>query len=115
MGSCNLIPLYSDGLAQVKITDIETIPVDLSVGKFRDGDHKVRGVDAPRRYPVARDIAGPRAGDENLILSNVIVKIHTDDGITGIGEAACDTTEPGLGIELDDDKIEAFRSPGFDR
>jgi len=23
-----------------------------------------------------------------------IVKIHTDEGITGIGEAACDQTEP---------------------
>jgi L-alanine-DL-glutamate epimerase-like enolase superfamily enzyme len=29
-----------------------------------------------------------------LLLSNVIVKIHTDEGLTGIGEAACDSAEP---------------------
>jgi L-alanine-DL-glutamate epimerase-like enolase superfamily enzyme len=80
----------------VKITAIETIPVSLPVGKFRDGDHKVRGVNAPERYPVAKKVTRPwsQSADGNLILSNVIVKIHTDEGITGVGEAACDTTEP---------------------
>jgi L-alanine-DL-glutamate epimerase-like enolase superfamily enzyme len=80
----------------VKITAIETIPVSLPVGKFRDGDHKVHGVNAPERYPVAKKVARPWSQDADgyLILSNVIVKIHTDEGITGVGEAACDTTEP---------------------
>jgi len=80
----------------MKITAVETIPVSLPVGKFQDGDHKVRGVNAPDRYPVTKKLTRPGSttADEHLILSNVIVKIHTDEGVTGFGEAACDTTEP---------------------
>jgi L-alanine-DL-glutamate epimerase-like enolase superfamily enzyme len=80
----------------MKITRIETIPVSLPVGKFRDGMDKVIGFDAPPRYRAGRSLTpkqwrDPAAG---LVLSNVIVKIHTDDGITGMGEAACDASEP---------------------
>ena len=80
----------------MKITEIETIPVSLPVGRFADGDHKVRGVDAPTRYPVAEAVKPQREveSDETTFLSNVIVKIHTDEGLTGVGEAACDTAEP---------------------
>jgi L-alanine-DL-glutamate epimerase-like enolase superfamily enzyme len=80
----------------MKITAIETIPVSLPVGKFQDGDDKVIGMDAPERYPTGDSIGRPwgRDAEGNLVLSNVIVKIHTDEGLTGIGEAACDTTEP---------------------
>ncbi len=80
----------------MKITSIETIPVSLPVGKFKDGDHKVRGINAPARYPTDTPTDQPRVPDskENLILSNVIVKIHTDSEFTGVGEAACDATEP---------------------
>lgn len=80
----------------MKITAIETIPVSLPVGKFQDGDHKVRGVNAPERYPTRDRIERPwgRNAEGNLVLSNVIVKIHTDEGVIGVGEAACDTTEP---------------------
>ena len=80
----------------MKITAIETIPVSLPVGKFEDGMDKVGGVNAPARYNTGRPVRQP--GDQNAgehtLLSNVIVKIHTDGGVTGIGEAACDTTEP---------------------
>lgn len=80
----------------MKITAVETISVSLPVGKFQDGDDKVRGVNAPKRYPTGKSARRPwdRNADGNLILSNVIVKIHTDEGLTGVGEAACDTTEP---------------------
>jgi L-alanine-DL-glutamate epimerase-like enolase superfamily enzyme len=80
----------------VKITAVETIPVSLPVGKFKDGMDKVIGTDAPPRYYPGRPVAPRRSltADGHLLLSNVIVKIHTDEGITGIGEAACDTTEP---------------------
>jgi L-alanine-DL-glutamate epimerase-like enolase superfamily enzyme len=77
----------------VKITSVETIPITLPVGNFRDGDHKVHEVNAPDRYPVSKRQRGQDPG-EYVSLSNVIVKIHTDEGITGIGEAACDKTEP---------------------
>ena len=80
----------------MKITDIETIPVSLPVGKFEDGQDKVGGRNAPSKYDVGEFTKRGGAGDENSTryLSNVIVKIHTDEGVTGIGEAACDTTEP---------------------
>ncbi len=80
----------------MKITAIETIPVSAPVGRFRDGMDKVAGHDAPARYHKGRvlEIVRPRNADGFMVLSNVIVKIHTDAGITGIGEAACDQTEP---------------------
>jgi L-alanine-DL-glutamate epimerase-like enolase superfamily enzyme len=80
----------------VKITAVETIPVSLPVGKFKDGMDKVIGTDAPPRYYPGKPVAPRRSltAGGHLLLSNVIVKIHTDEGITGIGEAACDTTEP---------------------
>ncbi len=80
----------------MKITAIETIPVSLPVGKFQDGDDKVIGVDAPERYPTGAFKYRPwnLNAEGTLVLSNVIVKIHTDEGLIGIGEAACDTTEP---------------------
>ena len=80
----------------MKITAIETIPVSVPVGRFRDGMDKVAGHDAPARYHKGRvlEIVRPRNADGFMMLSNVIVKIHTDEGITGIGEAACDQTEP---------------------
>lgn len=80
----------------MKITAVETIPVSLPVGKFRDGVHKVHEVNAPDRYPVTKKITRPsgQGAGEYVNLSNVIVKIHTDEGVTGIGEAACDKTEP---------------------
>jgi L-alanine-DL-glutamate epimerase-like enolase superfamily enzyme len=80
----------------VKITAVETIPISLPVGKFQDGEDKVRGIDAPERYLTRENVKRPRDrnADGNLILSNVIVKIHTDEGVTGIGEAACDAAEP---------------------
>ena len=81
----------------MKITAVETIPVSLPVGKFADGEHKVHGLNAPPKYPVDR--GRPRENVSNghseyLTLSNVIVKIHTDEGVTGVGEAACDASEP---------------------
>jgi L-alanine-DL-glutamate epimerase-like enolase superfamily enzyme len=80
----------------MKITAVETIPVSLPVGRFSDGMDKVAGNDAPARYYQGRslEIARPRNADGFMVLSNVIVKIHTDEGITGIGEAACDQAEP---------------------
>ncbi len=80
----------------MKITAVETIPVSLPVGKFQDGDDKVIGVNAPQRYQSGDFIDRPwdRIDDGTLMLSNVIVKIHTDEGLTGIGEAACDAVEP---------------------
>ena len=50
----------------------------------------------PPKYDQGRSPKYKRRNDEEdtIYLSNVIVKIHTDEGITGVGEAACDATEP---------------------
>ena len=54
------------------------------------------GEDAPARYYKGKSLTGKswRDASRQILLSNVIVKIHTDAGITGIGEAACDSAEP---------------------
>lgn len=80
----------------MKITDVETIPVSLPVGKFTDGMDKVGGVNAPSKYYTPeRERPGKRKAPDGLtLLSNVIVKIHTDEGVVGVGEAACDGKEP---------------------
>ena len=80
----------------MKITKVETIPVSLPVGKFEDGSDKVGGKNHPEKFHSGRSHKRRYApgNDASIHLSNVIVKITTDEGITGIGEAACDATEP---------------------
>lgn len=80
----------------MKIERVETIPVSLPVGGFADGCNKVGAIGHPPRFDTGRSHKhryAPGRG-RDIVLSNVIVKIHTDEGIVGIGEAACDTTEP---------------------
>jgi len=76
----------------MKITEIETIHVTVPVGFFEDGMCKVRGVNAPNKYYSGKKVSGSRrTGDgDAMLLDNVIVKIHTDEGITGVGAAAPD-------------------------
>jgi muconate cycloisomerase len=93
----------------MKITAVETIPVSLPVGKFADGMDKIAGISAPPRHDEGRTRRRqPRSRDHRLSLSNVIVKIHTDEGITGIGEAACDGTEP---VEVVKVMIDRYMAP----
>jgi len=76
----------------MKITEIETIHVTVPVGFFEDGMCKVRGVNAPNKYYSGKKLSGSRrTGDgDAMLLDNVIVKIHTDEGITGVGATAPD-------------------------
>jgi len=76
----------------LEITKVETIPISIPVGFFKDGMCKVRGVNAPDKYYSGKELSGSRRtrADDALILDNVIVKIHTDEGVTGIGAAAPD-------------------------
>ena len=81
----------------MKIEKIETIPVSIPLEKFEDGMDKVMGKNFPTLF--AEDIYSQNKyflvkSNKGYILSNVIVKIFTDVGIIGIGEAACDTVEP---------------------
>lgn len=78
------------------ITEIETIPVSMPLSFFEDGDDKTGGQNAaPKFYkgePLVRKIKRDSRGRK--LLDYVIVKMHTDEGITGIGEAPTDTKEP---------------------
>ena len=81
----------------MKIEKIETIPVSIPLEKFEDGMDKVMGKNFPSFF--AEDLYSQNKyflvkSNKGYILSNVIVKIFTDVGIIGIGEAACDTVEP---------------------
>jgi len=81
----------------MKIEKIETIPVSIPLEKFEDGMDKVMGKNFPTLF--AEDLYSQNKyflvkSNKGYILSNVIVKIFTDVGIIGIGEAACDTVEP---------------------
>ncbi len=81
----------------MKIEKIETIPVSIPLEKFEDGMDKVMGTNFPSFF--AEDLYSQNKyflvkSNKGYILSNVIVKIFTDAGIIGIGEAACDTVEP---------------------
>ena len=81
----------------MKIEKIETIPVSIPLEKFEDGMDKVMGKNFPSFF--AEDLYSQNKyflvkSKKGYILSNVIVKIFTDVGIIGIGEAACDTVEP---------------------
>lgn len=76
----------------MKITKIETIPVTLPAGSFKDGMCKVVGVNAPPQYYPGKPLRMRRrtTPEGALLLDNVIVKMHTDEGLTGIGACAPD-------------------------
>jgi L-alanine-DL-glutamate epimerase-like enolase superfamily enzyme len=103
----------------MKITKVETIPISVPVGFFKDGMCKVRGVNAPDRYYTGKALSGSRrtAADDALILDNIIVKIHTDEGVTGIGAAAPDIGffgEPWESVKLIIDNYMGPRITGMD-
>lgn len=74
----------------MKITNLETIPVSIPVGFFKDGMCKVRGVNA-QKYN-GRELKGSRrtGSKDELILDDLIIKIYTDEDVIGVGAAAPD-------------------------
>ena len=85
----------------MKITKIETIPLSLPVKPFADGADKTGGKSVPKKYvrPAPSNQAPPSKAtarrDEtgNKLMDYVLVKIHTDKGIVGIGDAPTDSVE----------------------
>lgn len=103
----------------MEITKVETIPISVPVGFFKDGMCKVRGVNAPDKYYTGKALSGSRrtAADDALILDNIIVKIHTDEGVTGIGAAAPDIGffgEPWESVKIIIDNYMGPRITGMD-
>ncbi|MDP6458345.1 MAG: mandelate racemase/muconate lactonizing enzyme family protein [Candidatus Bathyarchaeota archaeon] len=91
----------------MKITEIETIPVRMPVGFYRDGEDKTGGKNRPQKFytgdPLVRNPL--RNTDGHKLLDYVIVKIHTDEGITGVGEAPTDGKEPLEAVKFIIDKM----------
>ncbi len=76
----------------MKITKIETIPLRLPVKPFEDGVDKTGGKAAPSKFYQGEPFKGKRKRNEkgHLLMDYVFVKIHTDKGIIGMGEAPTD-------------------------
>ena len=86
----------------MKITEIETIPLSIPQSLYEDGLDKVSGKNAPSKYyegePTARKKKRNQKGA--LMMDYVLVKIHTDENIIGIGEAPTDSYETLETIKL---------------
>ena len=78
-----------------KITEIETIPLSLPVKPFEDGVDKTGAKAAPSKYYEGEPLKRKRKRNQegHLLMDYVLVKIHTDKGIIGIGEAPTDRVE----------------------
>jgi len=79
----------------MKISEIEAIPLSLPVRPFTDGVDKTGSKPAPSKYYQGEPIKGKRKRNEkgHLLMDYVFVKIHTDKGIIGMGEAPTDSVE----------------------
>ena len=100
----------------MKITAIETIPLSIPLSSFEDGIDKVSGKDAPRKYfegePLTRK--KKRNAEGSLLMDYVLVKIHTDEDITGFGEAPTDSYETMESIKFMIDRYMAPNLIGLD-
>ena len=81
-------------VTSMKITKIETIPLSLPVKPFADGADKTGGESAPKKYlqAVPSKIAAHRDESGNKLMDYVLVKVHTDKGIIGMGDD-CEDSE----------------------
>ena len=81
----------------MKITKIETIPVRVPVRPFKDGNDKIFHKNAPSKFyqgePFKASLPRILNAEGHLLMDYVIVKIHTDKGIIGMGDAPIDSVE----------------------
>jgi len=96
----------------LKITSVTTIPVTVPIGLFSDGQCKVRRSRGWKgsgpSYTDLRPIV-----ENTLYLDYVIVRIATDEGVVGIGEAATDIGFFGETVEAVDAAINKYLGPGL--
>jgi L-alanine-DL-glutamate epimerase-like enolase superfamily enzyme len=80
---------------KMKITKIEAIPIRLPVKPFADGVDKTGSKRAPRKFNKREPHKRKRRRNAKgqLLMDYVFVKIHTDNGIIGMGEAPTDSVE----------------------
>lgn len=101
---------------KMKITKVETIPISIPIGFYKDGSDKTGGVNRPPKFdkgpPMTRKVK--RFPNGQKVMDYVLVKIHTDDGIIGVGEAPIDTKEPLEAVKFIIDKKMAPNLIGLD-
>jgi L-alanine-DL-glutamate epimerase-like enolase superfamily enzyme len=80
---------------KMKIAKIETIPLRLPVMPFADGVDKTGSKPAPSKFYQGEPFKRKRKRNEkgHLLMDYVFIKIHTDNGIIGMGEAPTDGVE----------------------
>jgi L-alanine-DL-glutamate epimerase-like enolase superfamily enzyme len=80
---------------KMKIAKIETIPLRLPVRPFADGVDKTGGKSAPSKFYQGKPFKRKRRRNEkgHLLMDYVFVKIYTENGIIGMGEAPTDSVE----------------------
>lgn len=80
---------------KMKIAEIEAVPLSLPVEPFQDGSDKTGGKAAPSKFYQGEPLSRKRKRNEegHLLMDYVLVKIHTDQGIVGMGDAPTDSVE----------------------
>ena len=78
-----------------KIAKIEAIPIRLPVKPFSDGIYKTGGKRPPTKFYQGETYIRKRSRNEKgyPLMDYVFVKIHTDNGVVGMGEAPTDGIE----------------------
>ena len=101
--------------SKMKITKIETIPLRLPVPPFADGVDKTGGKAAPSKFYQGEPFKGKRRRNEkgHLLMDYVFVKIHTDKGIIGMGEAPTDSLETIESVKFTIDRYMAPKLIGL--
>ncbi len=99
----------------MKITEIETIPLRLPVMPFKDGINKTGGKGAPSKfnYGEPNKVQRKQSSEGYQQKDYVLVKIHTDKGIFGIGEAPTDSVEKLETVKFTIDRYIAPRLIGL--
>jgi len=99
----------------MKITEVETIPLRIPVRPFMDGINKTGGKAAPSKFYQGEPFKGQskRNADGYQVKDYVLVKIHTDKGIIGMGEAPTDSVETLETVKFTIDRYMAPRLIGL--
>jgi len=94
------------------ITGIETIPLSLPVRPFADGVDKTGAKAAPSKYYEGEPLPRRRKRNEegHQLMDYVLVKIHTDSGVVGMGEAPTDRVETLETVKL---TIDRYMTPNL--
>ena len=95
---------------ELKITKIETIPLSLPVAPFKDGIDKLTHKLVPPKYYDGDPYQSGRNrnSDGHLLMNYVLVKVYTDGGIVGFGDAPTDAVET---VEIVKFTIDRYMAP----